>query len=140
MKSSSKTIISSLLVLIVYLVNYGYQSEEKSKNCDKSRKILSENHGFIENTATLNSNYTQNTHCEWLIDGNFSFISLTFNHMDTECGYDYVFVYDGSSMQGILFFLSESHYGQNLLGPILLGPKSYLWPITFVLITDQGLC
>ena len=108
---SSKTIISSLLVLIVYLVNYGCQSEEKSKNCDKSRKILTENHGFIENTASLNSNYTQNTHCEWLIDGNFSFISLTFNHMDTECGYDYVFVYDGSSMQGII--LAESHYGQN---------------------------
>ena len=116
---SSKTIISSLLVLIIYLVNYGCQSEEKSKNCDKSRKILTENHGFIENTASLNSNYTQNTHCEWLIDGNFSFISLTFNHMDTECGYDYVFVYDGSSMRGIFFLnliMDKTNFGQSYLG------------------------
>ena len=100
---SSKIIISSLLIIVLF-VKHGYQSVEKSRNCDKSRQVLTENHGFIENTATLKSNYTQNTHCEWLIDGNFSFISLIFHHMDTECGYDYVFVYDGSSMDGKKFF------------------------------------
>ena len=64
---------------------------------------MSENYGFVENVAATHLNYTQNTHCEWLIDGKSSFISLNFQHMDTECGYDYVFVYDGSSLQGILF-------------------------------------
>jgi hypothetical protein len=50
--------------------------------------------------------FFQNTHCEWLIQPNRSkvglkddesyFISLSFSQMNTECAYDYVFVYDGN--------------------------------------------
>ena len=72
------------------------------KSCDKTRTILNGTRGFImDGIATIN--YTQNTHCEWLIKAEpEQFISLTFLHMDTECGYDYVFVYDGTSMNDML--------------------------------------
>lgn len=50
------------------------------------------------------SNYTQDSHCEWLIKANGSnkFITLTFQNMGTECSYDYVFVYDGDSFRSPL--------------------------------------
>ena len=105
---SSKAFMISLQLLILLIIQLAKSKEKSGKpsSCDKSREILSESHGYIENAAASNINYTQNTHCEWLIDGNSSFISLIFHHMDTECGYDYVFIYDGSSLQGT--------YGYNL--------------------------
>ena len=36
------------------------------KACDKSRIVLTEEHGFISSGPEF-SNYTQNSHCEWLI-------------------------------------------------------------------------
>ena len=82
-----------LLVLNIHLIHALVQT------CDKSRAILDQEHGFVMD-GVANLNYTQNTHCEWLIQGRHDkkFISLIFHHMDTECGYDYVFVYDGNSM------------------------------------------
>ena len=39
---------------------------KQGKACDKSRIVLSEDRGFIS-TGPEFSNYTQNSHCEWLI-------------------------------------------------------------------------
>ena len=39
---------------------------EPEKSCDRSRVVLKESHGFISSGPEF-SNYTQNTHCEWLI-------------------------------------------------------------------------
>ena len=39
---------------------------EPEKSCDRNRVVLRENHGFISSGPEF-SNYTQNTHCEWLI-------------------------------------------------------------------------
>ena len=100
MKSSKAFVISLQLLILFIQLATSKEKSGKPSSCDKSRQILSESHGYIENAAASNINYTQNTHCEWLIDGNSSYISLTFHHMDTECGYDYVFIYDGSSLQG----------------------------------------
>ena len=36
------------------------------KACDKSRVVLSKEHGFVASGPEF-SNYTQNSHCEWLI-------------------------------------------------------------------------
>ena len=112
MKSSTftkSTFIISLLLIVALnqLVKSEIQGNDnnRSGSCDKSRNVLTQNHGFIENVASPSINYTQNTHCEWLINGSSPFISLIFHHMDTECGYDYVFVYDGLSMDGKKLFL-----------------------------------
>ena len=48
------------------LLDGGYQIKEIKKSCDRSRMVLEENHGFISSGPEI-SNYTQNTHCEWLI-------------------------------------------------------------------------
>ena len=42
------------------------ESKTREETCDKSRTILTENHGLISSGPEF-SNYTQNTHCEWLI-------------------------------------------------------------------------
>jgi len=42
------------------------ESKDPEKACDKSRIILRDKHGFISSGPEF-SNYTQNTHCEWLI-------------------------------------------------------------------------
>ena len=39
---------------------------EPEKSCGRSRMVLTESHGFISSGPEF-SNYTQNTHCEWLI-------------------------------------------------------------------------
>ena len=42
------------------------ESKEPEKSCDRSRMVLQESHGLISSGPEF-SNYTQNTHCEWLI-------------------------------------------------------------------------
>ncbi|GLH01298.1 Laminin subunit alpha [Gryllus bimaculatus] len=71
--------------------------------CDKSRKVFNTSWGVITDGPS-GSNYTQDSHCEWLIKANNSrqFITLTFRAMGTECSYDYVFVYDGDSFKAPL--------------------------------------
>lgn len=44
---------------------------EPEKSCDRSRVVLKESHGFISSGPEF-SNYTQNTHCEWLIKSSLS--------------------------------------------------------------------
>ncbi|XP_076271195.1 multiple EGF like domains 8 isoform X2 [Rhynchophorus ferrugineus] len=72
--------------------------------CDRSRRVLTASRGVLS-TGPIGANYTQDSHCEWLIKSNSSverFISLTFRSMGTECAYDYVFVYDGASFDAPL--------------------------------------
>ncbi|XP_030761458.1 multiple epidermal growth factor-like domains protein 8 isoform X2 [Sitophilus oryzae] len=72
--------------------------------CDRTRRVLTAPRGVLS-TGPIGANYTQDSHCEWLIKSNSSterFISLTFRSMGTECAYDYVFVYDGSSFNAPL--------------------------------------
>ncbi|XP_076755978.1 multiple EGF like domains 8 [Xylocopa sonorina] len=79
------------------------QTSPKQVPCDKSRKVFTDSWGIISD-GPLGSNYTQDSHCEWLIKANNSgqFITLSFRTMGTECSYDYVFVYDGDSFRSPL--------------------------------------
>lgn len=71
--------------------------------CDKSRRVFSEQNGIITDGPS-SSNYTQDSHCEWLIKASnkSQYITLSFIRMGTECSYDYVFVYDGDSFDAPL--------------------------------------
>lgn len=98
----------------------------KQVPCDKTRKVFTDTWGMISD-GPMGSNYTQDSHCEWLIQGIFfyyfivkiellfnnfvyfftankssQFITLSFRTMGTECSYDYVFVYDGDSFRSPL--------------------------------------
>ncbi|XP_066597515.1 multiple epidermal growth factor-like domains protein 8 isoform X2 [Prorops nasuta] len=79
------------------------QASPKQVPCDKTRKVFTESWGVISD-GPLGSNYTQDSHCEWLIKANNScqYITLSFRTMGTECSYDYVFVYDGDSFRSPL--------------------------------------
>lgn len=127
--------------------------------CDKSRQLFNSSWGII--TDSQDSNYTQDSHCEWLIKGKYKcykikhsynsglkslflimisilfpclicmmymwfllnllqklvvcifknmlsaqskdyYITLTFQSMETECSYDYLFVYDGDTVKSPL--------------------------------------
>jgi len=93
--------------------------------CDKSRTILSQANGIITH-GPPGTNYSQNTHCEWLIKANSTnqFITLEFKTLNTECSYDYVFVYDGDSFNSPLL---GSYSGKNQ-------PQSILASSGFMLI------
>ncbi|GFG35976.1 hypothetical protein Cfor_03559, partial [Coptotermes formosanus] len=71
--------------------------------CYKSRKVFNSSWGIITDGPS-GSNYTQDSHCEWLIKAvnSSQFITLKFHMMSTECSYDYVFVYDGDSFESPL--------------------------------------
>lgn len=88
--------------LVWFFVLVGYASVDLVP-CNKSRKIFTESWGVITDGPT-GFNYTQDSHCEWLIkaDDTNKFITLHFRSMGTECSYDYVFVYDGDSFQSPL--------------------------------------
>lgn len=87
-----------VVVLLSLKSNAGPQPNPGQVPCDKSRKVYTEPWGIITD-GPQGSNYTQDSHCEWLIKANSSeqFITLKFQSMGTECSYDYVFVYDGDS-------------------------------------------
>uniref|UniRef100_A0A8D8PUQ8 Multiple epidermal growth factor-like domains protein 8 n=1 Tax=Cacopsylla melanoneura TaxID=428564 RepID=A0A8D8PUQ8_9HEMI len=88
-----------------------------STSCDKSRKVLTDSWGIISD-GPIGENYTHDTHCEWLIKANSTdqFITLTFLYMNTECSYDYVFVYDGYSFQApLLGTFSGKNEPQNII-------------------------
>jgi len=71
--------------------------------CDRSRKVFTEPYGEISDGPS-GFNYTQDSHCEWLIKArnDSQFITLTFHSMGTECSYDYIYVYDGDSFNSTL--------------------------------------
>lgn len=74
-----------------------------SSPCDRSRKVFTAEYGEISD-GPAGFNYTQDSHCEWLIKArnNSQFITLSFHSMGTECSYDYIYVYDGDSFNSTL--------------------------------------
>ncbi|XP_050307632.1 multiple epidermal growth factor-like domains protein 8 [Anthonomus grandis grandis] len=90
--------------VLIGLLVWGGVAVTQPGPCDRSRRVLTAPRGVLS-TGPVGANYTQDSHCEWLIKSNNSedhFISLTFRSMGTECAYDYVFVYDGSSFDAPL--------------------------------------
>ncbi|XP_030384738.1 multiple epidermal growth factor-like domains protein 8 [Scaptodrosophila lebanonensis] len=77
--------------------------QQKAAPCDRTRKVFTEPFGDISD-GPIGYNYTQDSHCEWLIKAknDSQFITLTFHNMDTECSYDYIYVYDGDSFNSTL--------------------------------------
>ncbi|KAI4465589.1 netrin/laminin-related [Holotrichia oblita] len=92
--------LSGVLVCLFVLVGYAAVDLQP---CDKSRRVFTNSWGVITD-GPVDSNYTQDSHCEWLIkaNGTNKFITLSFRSMGTECSYDYVFVYDGGSFKSPL--------------------------------------
>nr|XP_022913574.1 multiple epidermal growth factor-like domains protein 8 isoform X1 [Onthophagus taurus] len=92
--------LSGILVCLFILVGYAAVDLQP---CDKSRRVFTDTWGVITD-GPVGFNYTQDSHCEWLIKANGSskFITLSFRSMGTECSYDYVFVYDGDSFKSPL--------------------------------------
>lgn len=70
-------------------------------DCKGQRQVLREAPGFVTDGA---GNYSVNGNCEWLIEAPSPQhqILLDFLFLDTECTYDYLFVYDGDSPRGPL--------------------------------------
>ena len=120
-----KSFYISIFLLVNILPNLSWGNTKK--NCDKSRLVLNDRHGFISDGLPIH-NYTHKTHCEWLINGTASgFVTLKFNRMDTECGYDFVFVYDGSSMSDKLI---GSFSGKNV-PPLITSTSNYMLIVFF---------
>ncbi|GFS15989.1 multiple epidermal growth factor-like domains protein 8 [Elysia marginata] len=82
----STLLLSLNLVLLVRLI---------SGSCSH-RTVLTARQGTITDGP---EKYTESSHCEWLIDagGPSKTILLSFNKMETECSFDFLFVYDGNS-------------------------------------------
>ncbi|EDW76175.2 uncharacterized protein Dwil_GK15317 [Drosophila willistoni] len=78
-------------------------SSASAAPCDRSRKVFTDPYGEISD-GPPSRNYTQDSHCEWLIKArnDSQFITLTFHSMGTECSYDYIYVYDGDSFNSTL--------------------------------------
>lgn len=94
--------LSQTGIVVCLLVIVGYAAVDLVP-CDKSRRVFTNSWGVITD-GPLGSNYTQDSHCEWLIRANNTnrYITLSFRSMGTECSYDYVFVYDGDSFRSPL--------------------------------------
>ncbi|KAH0631676.1 hypothetical protein JD844_006126 [Phrynosoma platyrhinos] len=65
-------------------------------DCKGHRQVLRGASGYVTDGP---GNYSVNGNCEWLVEAPSSSyrILLTFMFMDTECTYDYLFIYDGDS-------------------------------------------
>lgn len=88
---------------LVLQTEQAHPSTSPSAPCDRSRKVFTEPYGEISDGPS-GFNYTQDSHCEWLIKArnDSQYITLTFHSMGTECSYDYIYVYDGDSFNSTL--------------------------------------
>ncbi|CAH0390198.1 unnamed protein product [Bemisia tabaci] len=91
--------ISKVVIILCCCIIFTLQSGP----CDKTRKVLTDSRGSISD-GPPGTNYTQDSHCEWLIKAKDpqQFITLTFLSMSTECSYDYIYIYDGDSFNSTL--------------------------------------
>ncbi|XP_049279907.1 multiple epidermal growth factor-like domains protein 8 [Anopheles funestus] len=92
------------LVLLPYVqVGLTLTKMQTRQSCDKTRRIFTQSYGEISD-GPAGVNYTQDSHCEWLIraQNDSQFITLKFRSMGTECSYDYIFIYDGDSFRSPL--------------------------------------
>ncbi|XP_054667296.1 multiple epidermal growth factor-like domains protein 8, partial [Grus americana] len=83
-------------------------------DCKGQRRVLRGPPGFVTDGP---GNYSVNGNCEWLLEApsRRHRVLLTFTFMDTECAYDYLFVYDGASPRSPLL---ASLSGSTLPPPI----------------------
>ncbi|XP_072326218.1 multiple epidermal growth factor-like domains protein 8 [Scyliorhinus torazame] len=102
-------LVDSLALLVLLLCPRGRAGE-----CKGHRQLLYQQPGYVTDGP---GNYSVNGNCEWLIRApNNSFrIVLTFMFLDTECTYDYLFIYDGDSYSSPLL---ASLSGNTLPEPI----------------------
>ncbi|XP_078092162.1 multiple epidermal growth factor-like domains protein 8 [Mustelus asterias] len=102
-------LLNSLALLVLLLCPSGRAGE-----CKGHRQLLFQQPGYVTDGP---GNYSVNGNCEWLIRApNNSFrIVLTFMFLDTECTYDYLFIYDGDSYNSPLL---ASLSGNTLPEPI----------------------
>ncbi|KYO40876.1 hypothetical protein Y1Q_0004213 [Alligator mississippiensis] len=86
----------------------------RAGDCKGQRQVLGGSSGYVSDGP---GNYSVNGNCEWLIEAPSlqHRILLTFTFMDTECTYDYLFVYDGDSPRSPLL---ASLSGSTLPPPI----------------------
>ncbi|XP_045900405.1 multiple epidermal growth factor-like domains protein 8 [Micropterus dolomieu] len=71
----------------------------RAGDCRGHRRVLRGPPGYVTDGPGY---YPVNGNCEWLIEAPGNRIVLNFTFMDTECAYDYLFVYDGDSYQSPL--------------------------------------
>ncbi|KAF3839320.1 hypothetical protein F7725_018037 [Dissostichus mawsoni] len=92
---------SPLPVSIILVVLLLAESPCQAGDCKGHRQVLRGPPGYVTDGP---GNYSVNGNCEWLIKAPSSShsIVLNFTFMDTECTYDYLFVYDGDSYQSPL--------------------------------------
>ncbi|KAM6111677.1 LOW QUALITY PROTEIN: multiple epidermal growth factor-like domains protein 8 [Phoenicopterus ruber ruber] len=83
-------------------------------DCKGQRQVLRGPSGFVTDGP---GNYSVNGNCEWLVEAPSPRhrVLLTFTFMDTECTYDYLFVYDGDSPRSPLL---ASLSGSTLPAPL----------------------
>uniref|UniRef100_A0A182QTX8 Multiple epidermal growth factor-like domains protein 8 n=1 Tax=Anopheles farauti TaxID=69004 RepID=A0A182QTX8_9DIPT len=97
------TVLQFLLLVLASYVGLTLAKTQTRQSCDKTRRIFTQSYGEISD-GPAGSNYTQDSHCEWLIraQNDSQFITLKFRSMGTECSYDYIFIYDGDSFRSPL--------------------------------------
>ncbi|GCC17238.1 hypothetical protein chiPu_0021508 [Chiloscyllium punctatum] len=102
----------ALLHLLLLLLLLGHRG--RAGECKGHRQELNQQPGYVTDGP---GNYSVSGNCEWLIRApNSSFrIILTFMFLDTECAYDYLFIYDGDSYSSPLL---ASLSGNTLPEPI----------------------
>ncbi|XP_067304723.1 multiple epidermal growth factor-like domains protein 8 [Pseudorasbora parva] len=106
MISHTSTVLLPVLVVLIPVIWAG--------DCKGQRQVLRGVPGYVTDGP---GNYSVNGNCEWLIKApsRNHRIVLNFTFMETECTYDYLFVYDGDSYQSPLL---ASLSGNNLPQPI----------------------
>ncbi|XP_010892421.2 multiple epidermal growth factor-like domains protein 8 [Esox lucius] len=93
--------ISSLLPIPLLGVLLAVAPGCLAGDCKGHRQVLRGPPGYVTDGP---GNYSVNGNCEWLIkapSSNYRIV-LNFTFMETECTYDYLFVYDGDSYQSPL--------------------------------------
>ncbi|XP_035382451.1 multiple epidermal growth factor-like domains protein 8 isoform X1 [Electrophorus electricus] len=90
-------VVQARLLLLMAVVAPGCWAGD----CKGQRQVLRGPPGYVTDGP---GNYSVNGNCEWLITAPTSNyrIVLNFTFMETECTYDYLFVYDGESYQSPL--------------------------------------
>ncbi|KAJ7303998.1 hypothetical protein JRQ81_011515 [Phrynocephalus forsythii] len=83
-------------LLVMLLLGLCSIRQANAGDCKGHRQVLRSASGYVTDGP---GNYSVNGNCEWLVEAPSSSyrILLTFMFMDTECTYDYLFVYDGDS-------------------------------------------
>ncbi|XP_071958650.1 multiple epidermal growth factor-like domains protein 8 [Antedon mediterranea] len=95
---SSRMGLRFIYIFILLVISFSIVNGNAGKCRDRGRVVFNnDTSGII--TDGLDQPYKQIDHCEWLIKAADprSYIVLHFNQFETECSYDFVFVYDGAS-------------------------------------------